>query len=205
MKRAVVVFSGGQDSTTCLVQALQQYDEVHCVTFDYGQRHRAEIDVARELALKLGARAHKVLDVTLLNELAVSSLTRDSIPVPDYEPEADGIPNTFVPGRNILFLTLAAASVAKPTAVETKAEAPAAQSKAAVPAKASDEEGTRVSINNASAEELARAMNGVGLKKAQAIVSYREEYGPFKTVEDLKQVPGMGNSLVERNLAVLTL
>ena len=75
MKRAVVVFSGGQDSTTCLVQALQQYDEVHCVTFDYGQRHRAEIDVARELALKLGARAHKVLDVTLLNELAVSSLT----------------------------------------------------------------------------------------------------------------------------------
>ena len=99
---------------------------------------------------------------------------------------------------------LAAASVAKPTAVETKAEAPAAQNKA-VPAKASDEEGTRVSINNASAEELARAMNGVGLKKAQAIVSYREEYGPFKTVEDLKQVPGMGNSLVERNLAVLTL
>lgn len=43
MKRAVVVFSGGQDSTTCLVQALQQYDEVHCVTFDYGQRHRAEM------------------------------------------------------------------------------------------------------------------------------------------------------------------
>ena len=108
MKRAVVVFSGGQDSTTCLVQALQQYDEVHCVTFDYGQRHRAEIDVARSLALKLGAVAHKVLDVTLLNELAVSSLTRDNIPVPDYEPEASGIPNTFVPGRNILFLTLTA-------------------------------------------------------------------------------------------------
>ena len=108
MKRAVVVFSGGQDSTTCLVQALHQYDEVHCVTFDYGQRHRAEIDVARDLALKLGARAHKVLDVTLLSELAVSSLTRDNIPVPDYEPDANGIPNTFVPGRNILFLTLAA-------------------------------------------------------------------------------------------------
>ncbi|XNM69995.1 7-cyano-7-deazaguanine synthase QueC [Escherichia coli] len=92
MKRAVVVFSGGQDSTTCLVQALHQYDEVHCVTFDYGQRHRAEIDVARELALTLGARAHKVLDVTLLNELAVSSLTRDSIPVPDYEPDATVFP-----------------------------------------------------------------------------------------------------------------
>ena len=48
-------------------------------------------------------------------------------------------------------------------------------------------------------------MNGVGLKKAQAIVSYRDEYGPFKTVEDLKQVPGMGNALVERNLSALTL
>ena len=101
---------------------------------------------------------------------------------------------------------LAAAPAVNSSAVETKAEAPAtAQNKAVAPAKASDEEGTRVSINNATAEELARAMNGVGLKKAQAIVSYREEYGPFKTVEDLKQVPGMGNSLVERNLAILTL
>lgn len=50
MKRAVVVFSGGQDSTTCLIQALHRYDDVHCITFDYGQRHRAEIDVARRLA-----------------------------------------------------------------------------------------------------------------------------------------------------------
>lgn len=108
MKRAVVVFSGGQDSTTCLIQALQHYDEVHCVTFDYGQRHREEIEVAAELAHKLGARAHKVLDVTLLNELAISSLTRDNIPVPAYEADASGLPSTFVPGRNILFLTLAA-------------------------------------------------------------------------------------------------
>ena len=101
---------------------------------------------------------------------------------------------------------LAAEPVAKSQATQTKAENPgAAQSKATLPAKASDDEGTRVSINNASAEDLARVMNGVGLKKAQAIVSYREEYGPFKTVEDLKQVPGMGSSLVERNLAVLTL
>lgn len=107
MKRAVVVFSGGQDSTTCLIQALQQYDEVHCVTFDYGQRHREEITVAQQLAQKLGARAHKVLDVNLLNELAVSSLTRDNIPVPAWDPNASGLPSTFVPGRNILFLTLA--------------------------------------------------------------------------------------------------
>ncbi|EIC82343.1 7-cyano-7-deazaguanine synthase QueC [Serratia sp. M24T3] len=109
MKRAVVVFSGGQDSTTCLVQALTQYDEVHCITFDYGQRHRAEIDIAQKLSLELGAKAHKVLDVGLLNELAVSSLTRDNIPVPQFgENEENGLPSTFVPGRNILFLTLAA-------------------------------------------------------------------------------------------------
>src|SRR5471032_1324324 len=109
MKRAVVVFSGGQDSTTCLIQALKKYDEVHCVTFDYGQRHRAEIEIAQKLSVQLGARAHKVLDVGLLNELAVSSLTRDNIPVPGFGEETEGgLPSTFVPGRNILFLTLAA-------------------------------------------------------------------------------------------------
>ncbi|SFN36906.1 preQ(0) biosynthesis protein QueC [Izhakiella capsodis] len=106
MKRAVVVFSGGQDSTTCLIQALAQYEDVHCITFDYGQRHRAEIDTARHLSAHLGVSAHKVLDVTLLNELAISSLTRDNIPIPNYDPDANSLPNTFVPGRNILFLTL---------------------------------------------------------------------------------------------------
>ncbi|MCV5533062.1 7-cyano-7-deazaguanine synthase, partial [Escherichia coli] len=65
MKKAVVVFSGGQDSTTCLVQALAQYDEVHAITFDYGQRHREEIDTARRLGSALGIAAHKVMDVTL--------------------------------------------------------------------------------------------------------------------------------------------
>ncbi|MBT0728102.1 7-cyano-7-deazaguanine synthase QueC [Rosenbergiella australiborealis] len=107
MKKAVVVFSGGQDSTTCLVQAIQQYDEVHCITFDYGQRHQQEIEVAKQLSQQLGVVAHKVLDVTLLNELAISSLTRDNIPVPSYQPESTELPSTFVPGRNILFLTLA--------------------------------------------------------------------------------------------------
>ncbi|MFQ1633378.1 7-cyano-7-deazaguanine synthase QueC [Aeromonas veronii] len=106
MKKAVVVFSGGQDSTTCLVQALARYDEVHAITFDYGQRHREEIDTARSLGSALGIAAHKVMDVTLLNELAVSALTRDDIPV-SCELQDNGLPNTFVPGRNILFLTLA--------------------------------------------------------------------------------------------------
>lgn len=100
----------------------------------------------------------------------------------------------------------AQSSTAKTPEVQTKASsASGEQAKAAPGSKTAEDEGTRVSINTASAEALAQAMNGVGLKKAQAIVSYREEYGPFKTVDDLKQVPGMGSSLVERNLAHLTL
>ncbi|QGN36906.1 helix-hairpin-helix domain-containing protein [Klebsiella oxytoca] len=91
------------------------------------------------------------------------------------------------------------------TSATTKENVQASQAKAPDALNATDSEGTRVSINNASAEELAQALNGVGLKKAQAIVSYREEYGPFKTVDDLKLVPGMGNSLVERNLSHLKL
>jgi len=106
-RKAVVVFSGGQDSTTCLLYAVQQYDEVHAITFDYGQRHALEIEVAKQIAVDLNLAAHKVLDVGLLNELAVSALTRDSIPVSN-ELQENGLPNTFVPGRNILFLTLAA-------------------------------------------------------------------------------------------------
>jgi 7-cyano-7-deazaguanine synthase len=105
--KAVIVFSGGQDSTTCLIHALPHYDEIHCITFDYGQRHRAEIEVAQQLSKKLGVTVHKVLDVSLLNELAISSLTRDNIPVPTTDSSGDGLPSTFVPGRNILFLTLA--------------------------------------------------------------------------------------------------
>ena len=106
MSTAIVVFSGGQDSTTCLIQALTHYDHVHCITFDYGQRHNQEIEVAKKVALELGAASHKVMDVGLLNELAASSLTRDNIPV-SHELQENGLPNSFVPGRNILFLTLA--------------------------------------------------------------------------------------------------
>ncbi|MCL1048970.1 7-cyano-7-deazaguanine synthase QueC [Shewanella abyssi] len=105
MSKAVVVFSGGQDSTTCLIQALTQYDEVHTVTFDYGQRHSQEIEIAAGLSKQLGAASHKILDVGILNELTVSALTRD-IPIEENK-EGNSIPNTFVPGRNILFLTLA--------------------------------------------------------------------------------------------------
>ncbi len=106
LSKAVVVFSGGQDSTTCLIQALSRYDEVHALTFDYGQRHVKEIEVARQIAQELGVTAHKVMDVSLLGELAASALTRASIPV-STQLQDNGLPNTFVPGRNIVFLTLA--------------------------------------------------------------------------------------------------
>ncbi|WP_375602649.1 helix-hairpin-helix domain-containing protein [Enterobacter hormaechei] len=103
---------------------------------------------------------------------------------------------------------LAASPSAKAQAAQNQADATSqghVKANATASTKAIADEGTRVSINTASADDLARVMNGVGLKKAQAIVSYREEYGPFKTLDDLKQVPGMGSALVERNLAHLTL
>ncbi|MEX0493385.1 ComEA family DNA-binding protein [Raoultella terrigena] len=79
------------------------------------------------------------------------------------------------------------------------------RAKASDSAKVGESGAMKVSINSASAQDLMEALNGVGLKKAQGIVSYREEFGPFKTIDDLKQVPGMGHALVERNLAHLTL
>lgn len=109
-------------------------------------------------------------------------------------------------GINYSALAAPADAGAKAPAVQTKADNGATPvTKTPDAAKNADDDGTRVSINTASAEDLARVMNGVGMKKAQAIVSYRQEYGPFKTLDDLKQVPGMGGALVERNLANLTL
>lgn len=106
--KAVVVFSGGQDSTTCLIKAATEYEEVHCITFDYGQRHSAEIKVAEHIARTLKVTSHKIINVSVLNDLADSSLTRHEIDVPEYSLQKEGnFPSTFVPGRNIVFLTLA--------------------------------------------------------------------------------------------------
>jgi len=103
-EKAVVVFSGGQDSTTCLFWALQQFAEVEAVTFDYNQRHRLEIDVAASIAKELGV-PHTVLDMSLLNQLAPNALTRSEIAIEQKEGE---LPSTFVDGRNLLFLSFAA-------------------------------------------------------------------------------------------------
>lgn len=104
-EKAVVVFSGGQDSTTCLLWALKQYKEVATVTFDYGQRHSNEIECAREIAKELGVSFH-VLDMKLINQLSANALTRIEIDV--KEGENGELPSTFVPGRNHLFLSFAA-------------------------------------------------------------------------------------------------
>ncbi|RSK52699.1 7-cyano-7-deazaguanine synthase QueC [Bacillus canaveralius] len=102
--KAVIVFSGGQDSTTCLFWALEQFDEVEVVTFDYNQRHKNEIECAKEITKELGIK-HHILDMSLLNQLAPNALTRSEIKV---EEGAEGaLPSTFVPGRNLLFLSFA--------------------------------------------------------------------------------------------------
>ena len=111
---ALVLFSGGQDSTTCLAQALSKYERVETIAFDYHQRHRIELDarltVLQELkarfpqwAVKLGE--DHLLDLAVLGEVSESSLTRKTA----FKMEQNGLPNSFVPGRNLLFLTLAAA------------------------------------------------------------------------------------------------
>jgi len=113
-KTALVLFSGGQDSTTCLAQALSRYDRVETVAFDYGQRHIVELDarlnVLREIKAQFPQWASKMgddhlLDLAVLGQVSDTSLTRDVA----FKMESSGLPNTFVPGRNLLLLTLAAA------------------------------------------------------------------------------------------------
>jgi competence protein ComEA len=96
------------------------------------------------------------------------------------------------------------ATAEKTAPASAKTTVSSSQPKAA-PAKGGEQGEELVSINSAPAEELAQKMNGVGLKKAQAIVSYRDEFGPFKTLDQLQEVPGIGASLVERNLARIKL
>lgn len=102
--KAVVVFSGGQDSTTCLFWARERFAEVAAVTFNYGQRHWLEVEVAASIAQELGV-THHVLDMSLLGQLAPNALTRSDIAIVQQEGQP---PTTFVDGRNMLFLTFAA-------------------------------------------------------------------------------------------------
>ncbi|WYQ40497.1 7-cyano-7-deazaguanine synthase QueC [Bacillus sp. FSL W7-1321] len=103
--KAVVVFSGGQDSTTCLFWAKERYRSLHAVIFDYGQRHKEEIQCAVDIANEQGV-PYKVFDMGLLNQLTANALTRENISV--QAGEAGESPSTFVAGRNHLFLSFAA-------------------------------------------------------------------------------------------------
>lgn len=109
MKRneaALVCFSGGQDSTTCLFWAKKYFTRVEAVCFTYGQKHSLEIEIAQKIAEEAKVPFH-LLDVSLIGQLAPSSLTDSSIEM-DAEKPQDKYPNTFVPGRNMVFLTFAA-------------------------------------------------------------------------------------------------
>lgn len=110
---ALVIFSGGQDSTTCLAWALQRFDRVRTVGFTYGQRHVVEMSCREVLRAALGAMhplwarrlgEDQVLDIDLFRQLGGTALTEDM----EIRMTEQGLPNTFVPGRNLLFLTLAA-------------------------------------------------------------------------------------------------
>ncbi len=104
--KAVVVFSGGQDSTTCLMWALKKYKKVYAVSFNYNQRHILELECAKEICDHFGVE-HEVLDMSLLAQLAPNSLTRTDMKVDEDAPE-EGTPNSFVDGRNMIFLTFVA-------------------------------------------------------------------------------------------------
>ncbi len=103
--RCVVVFSGGQDSTTLLFWAKKNYKEVIALSFNYGQKHELELQCAQDICKKHGVE-HHILDMGLLSQLAPNALTRTDIHV-DKDAPKDGIPNTFVDGRNMIFLTFA--------------------------------------------------------------------------------------------------
>lgn len=105
-EEALVLFSGGQDSTTCLYWAKQNFINVYALCFSYGQRHSQEIENAERIA-KMSGTPFRVLDTNVISNLAPSSLTNLSMQM-DSEKPAESYPNTFVPGRNLLFLTYAA-------------------------------------------------------------------------------------------------
>ncbi|MBV8187979.1 MAG: 7-cyano-7-deazaguanine synthase QueC [Alphaproteobacteria bacterium] len=111
---ALVLLSGGQDSTTCLAWALERFAHVETIAFDYGQRHRIELEqrlvVRAEIRKRFAPWAERLfddhlVDLGVLGQLSETALTRNVA----FHMEEDGLPNTFVPGRNLLFFTFAAA------------------------------------------------------------------------------------------------
>jgi 7-cyano-7-deazaguanine synthase len=110
MKHAVVLLSGGLDSATTLAIAVRQGYDTHALSFDYGQRHKIEIEAARNIAKSLGAKEHRVVKID--NGIFGGSALTDDVDVPKSRSEQEisaGIPNTYVPARNTIFLSHALA------------------------------------------------------------------------------------------------
>lgn len=103
---ALVVFSGGQDSTTCLFWAKKNFKKVYALSFVYGQKHQQEVEIARQIAHDAEVD-FQAMDVSFIGSLGKNSLT-DTTMVMDEEKPEEGCPNTFVPGRNLFFLSIAA-------------------------------------------------------------------------------------------------
>jgi 7-cyano-7-deazaguanine synthase len=111
--RALVLFSGGQDSTTCLAWALERFEKVETIGFDYGQRHAVELQCRDEILERLArdfprwaprlSKRHTI-DLKVLGDISATALTRNTA----IQMDEAGLPNTFVPGRNLLFLSFAA-------------------------------------------------------------------------------------------------
>ena len=108
MRKALVILSGGQDSTTCLFWAIKYFgkENVSAIGFDYGQRHKAELDCAKDICQEAGI-SFEVIPTPIISQLSANSLTREDIPVDEDKPEGMP-PNTFVEGRNLLFLSYGA-------------------------------------------------------------------------------------------------
>lgn len=108
MSCALVVLSGGQDSTTCLYWAKKHFDKVRALTFSYGQRHIREVEIAKELAE--GANVPwESMDISFIGQLSPAcSLTNPELNIEEEKREGDPYPTTFVPGRNLFFLSIAA-------------------------------------------------------------------------------------------------
>lgn len=107
-KKAIVLFSGGLDSTTCLAIAKSEGYSCYALSFAYGQKHVAEVERAKLIAQKYGVVEHKILTLPL-DEISNSSLTDSNIEVPNHQAGAKEIPNTYVPARNTIFLSFALA------------------------------------------------------------------------------------------------
>ena len=110
-KKALVIFSGGQDSTTCLGWAKKEFEEVEAINFNYGQKHSIEIEQAKQICKKHDVKLHKV-DISFLDQLVDSALTSDGDVNQPHE-RLDHLPASFVPNRNALFITLAHALAQK--------------------------------------------------------------------------------------------